>query len=681
MRMIALATGVFAVTALSQGQKILKSGIDVTSMDTSCKPCDDFWRYANGTWLDKNPIPARRPSWGVVGLLREANQERVKVILEAAQASRAPADSKERKIGNLYSSCLDTTAIDAAGLDPVRDDLKRIAAITNTSDVAAVILSYQRGPALTPTFNGNVGPFVISVARDLKNTTETILFLSPAPLSLPDRDHYLKTDERATKIREEFRGHVRKILAHAGDSDEDAAVTAETVLRMETAFANATLTNVQRRNPDLQYHKMDWADVQKLVPAIDWKSMRETVGIPGAQPVNVTQPDFFKELQKQLVSTPLGDWKRWLKWRALQAFAPVLSRPFEDEYFRFNSGILRGVTEQLPRWERCAAIVDLSMGDALGELFVQKHFTAAAKRRMMDMVENLQAALRDEIGAATWLATETRKNAIAKLDTFYPKIGHPERWKDYADVQLTSTSFVSNLRVAARARRVYLMAKIGKPGDRNDWVMTPPTVNAYYSSQQNEIVFPAGILQPPMFDLEADDAVNYGAIGSVIGHELGHGFDDQGSKFDAKGNLNEWWTAADRKQFETRAQCVTDQFNTLDVGNGLRHNGSLVVGEALGDLGGLRLAYLAYKRSLKGKDGPVIDGFTADQRFFLAFARNYATNVRSEALRLQLTTDPHPLPKFRAIGTLQNMPEFHKAFNCKSGDAMVRPAEKQCRLW
>jgi putative endopeptidase len=379
---------------------------------------------------------------------------------------------------------------------------------------------------------------------------------------------------------------------------------------------------------------------------------------------------------------PLSDWKTWARWRIVSRAAEHLSKAFRDQDFHFSSTVLRGVKEQQPRWELCTNTLDRSLGDAVGQLYVRRYFPPEAKRRALELVENLRAALSEQLDSSEWLAAETRKNAVAKLAAFTAKIGYPDRWRDYSGVKIGRGSYFENVRAAALANRLYNLAKIGKPLDRNDWGMTPPTVNAYYNSLRNEIAFPAGILQPPFFDMSADDAINYGAIGAVIGHEMGHGFDDQGSKFDAEGNLKNWWTAEDRAKFEARAACVVEQFDTLDVGEGLRHNGKLVVGEALGDLGGLTLAYKAYQRSLRGKPAPpAIDGFTADQRFFLAFARGWAGQHRPEAQRLRLNTDPHPLYKFRANGTLQNMPEFHKAFHCQPGDPMVRPPDKQCKLW
>lgn len=653
------------------------SGIDQASFDPKCKPCDDFWRYVNGGWVDRNPIPARASSWGTLSILTEANRERLRTILESPSPS-SRSGSKERKIGDLYKSCMDTGAIDAAGVRPVWADLDRINRISTRKDLAAALVAFQKSGLVRAERGGGggVGPFSIAATQDYKNSTETIAGIGAGGLSLPDRDYYFKTDDKSKNIRAELLRHVSAMLELAGLAGEPA----DSVLRLETALAEAMMTNVARRDPAARYHKMTWPEVAALAPAVDWTALAGLLELPASQPVNVTEPEFLRRVNSLIESTPVAEWKTWLRWRVLRIAAPNLARPFEEESFRYDK-VLTGVTEQLPRWQRCSNTVDSLLGDALGEVFVAKHFPAEAQRRMGELVENLRATLKEQIAKSDWMAPETQRNAIAKLSAFHAKIGFPDRWRDYSKVSISPKTYFENLRSAGLVNRAYQLSKIGKPLDRNDWGMTPPTVNAYYNSTKNEIAFPAGILQPPLFDLNADDAANYGAIGAVIGHEMGHGFDDQGSKFDAEGNLKNWWTPADRTQFEARAACVVEQFNTLDVGDGLRHNGKLVVGEALGDLGGLTLAFRAYQRSLGGKPGPILDGFTAEQRFFLAFARVWGSTMRPEAMRLRLNTDPHPLARFRANGTLQNMPEFHQAFQCQLGDAMVRPAAQRCKLW
>lgn len=658
--------------AAIQAQPARKSGIDKDAMDTSCKPCDDFFRYVNGTWLDKNPIPKQFADYGTFRVLTEANRERTKVILESA-ANDAKATGDAKRLGDYYASCMDTAAIDAKGRKPIEPYLARIDSINSLQDLKSFLAATQRELPL--------GPLMVAGSPDLKDANTTIAALAVAAISLPERDYYFNPDEKTRRIRDEFVKHVERMFVLTGNSAEQGAAAAKTVLALETAIAQKMLTNIERRNPYNLYHKMDLAGVAQLAPELDWKQILQNLEISESTAINVTEPEAVKTVNAMIASTPLDEWKTWLKWRLLNATGNALSKPFRDEVFHFRSTVLTGVTEQLPRWQTCAAAADAGLGDALGQLFVAKHFPPQAKQRMMDLVENLRAALGEELENSAWLSPETRKNALAKLKAFTPKIGYTDKWKDYSAVKTSRSDYFENVRAVSQWARNFNLRKIGKPVDRTEWGMTPPTVNAYYSPLRNEIAFPAGILQPPFFDMDADDAANYGAIGAVIGHEMGHGFDDQGSRFDAEGNLKNWWTETDRKEFEKRAACVIEQFDSIDVGDGLRHKGKLVVGEGLGDLGGVTIAYRAYKRSLKGKEAPVIDGLTGDQRFFIAFGRVWARAHTPEDLRLRLNTDPHPIARWRAIGTLQNVPEFHKAFGCKQGDFMVRPPEKQCKLW
>ena len=630
-----------------------------------------------------NPIPARFARWGTFSILTDANRERLRAILEASAANTsAPQGSNERKMGDYYASCMDTAAIDARGIQPLQPDLDRIATIHSVADLAAALTAFQQVAGGGQRQQSGVGPFVLTGAQDRKNSEEVIANVATSGLSLPERDYYLKQDPKSKEIRDEFVKHAAKMFELLSQKPDTAASAAGTVLAFETALAEVSIGNVQRRDPYAMYHRMDLAGLGALTPNFDWKPLLGQAHISESTPVNVGQPEFLKKFNLQLTAVPLEDWKTWLRWRVLNGAALQLSKPFVDEEFYFRSTVLSGVKEQQPRWQTCVAAGDDAMGDALGEAFVRKHFTAEAKRRMNEMVENLRATLRQELEQAEWLDPDTRKNAIAKLNSFVAKIGYPDKWRDYSSLKIDRKSYFDNVRATELFDRQYQLAKIGKPVNRNDWGMTPPTVNASANPARNEITFPAGILQPPFFDVNADDAVNYGAIGGVIGHEMGHHFDDQGSKYDAQGNLRNWWTPSDRKNFEQRAACVSDQFDKLDVGEGLHHNGRLVLGEALGDLAGLRLAYQAYRRSLTGRpEPPVIDGFTADQRFFLAFARNWAGAARPEEERRLLNTNPHPLARYRAIATLQNMPEFHAAFQCKPGDPMVRPPAAQCKLW
>ncbi|MBM3763631.1 MAG: M13 family metallopeptidase [Acidobacteria bacterium] len=642
----------------------LKSGIDLTAIDKNCKPCDDFWRYASGTWLDQNPIPATQSGWGTMSVISDQNRERLKVILDA--------EVGKSKIGNFYAACMDTERTNKLGWQPIAADLEKIAKIASVADLYAAWRDSQ--------LDGRLAPVTLGARADLKNSEQTIVSVTGGGLSLPDRNYYLNDDARSKRIRSEFVAHVERMLKLAG-REGDLAGAAQKILALETLLAKPMLTRVERRDPYATYHVIGIEGATKLLPGFDFKSALTKLGIDLKTPVGVSEPRFMEELAKLTTTVPLEDWKLWMSWSLISSASETLSDSFRAENFAFNGRVMSGRREQDARWKTCVEVVDRLMADALGQIYVAKHFPPQAKQRMDQLVENLRDTLRDELKNSSWMAPATKEAAVKKLEAFRPKIGYAAKWKTYDTVTVSKEDLYGSVRSAALAQRKYRLSRIGQPRERDDFGMSPPTVNAYYSPTMNEIAFPAGILQPPMFDMSADDAMNYGGIGAVIGHEMGHGFDDQGSKYDAEGNLKNWWTPEDRKKFEERAACIIEQYNTLDVGDGLRHNGNLVVGEAMGDLGGVTLAYKAYKKSLNGKPAPVIDGLTGDQRFFIAFARVWANQQRPEAVRMRLTTDPHPISKWRAIGTLQNFAPFHEAFGCKQGDFMVRPVEKQCKLY
>jgi len=673
------------------GQDISRSGIHPEDMDTTCKPCADFWRYVNGGWLDKNPIPADQASWGHPGVLRKANRGRIQSILEsAASDTNAKPGTDRRKMGDLYASCTNTALIESRGLSPIQPDFDRIEAIHSIAELGSALAEFQRGPRLHygPASGAVVGPFLLTAGQDDKNPTRVVAQITERDgnvssiLSLPDRDYYFREDDKSRQIRAAFLDHVTKMLELSGTLHAAAAEQSKTVMAFETALAESVMKIAERRDPDKTYHLMRLAGLRALAPNFDWAQLLREAGLPESTPINASEPELLKKFNEQLVAVPLDNWKVWLRWRALEIASPYLPKAFADESFHFTATVLSGIEQQPPRGETCANVVDRDLSDALGKAYVEKYFPPEAKRRMSALVGNLRAALMQQLEQSDWMQPETKKNAILKLNAMQVGIGYPDRWRDYSSLRVDRGAFLENLRAAWAFGQHYEIVGIGKPVDRSDWYQTAPTVNAYSDWNLVEVVFPAGILQPPYFDLQADDAANYGAIGAVIGHEVGHQFDDGGAKYDATGSLKNWWTDDDRKRFETRASCVVDQFNTLDVGGGAHHNGKQVLGEALGDLGGLTVAYRAYRKSLAGKpEPPLMDGFTADQRFFIAFARVWGTQYRAEAARLQLNTNNHPLSRFRAIGTLQNMPEFHRAFQCQPGDAMVRPASQQCKLW
>ncbi|HEY4950959.1 MAG TPA: M13 family metallopeptidase [Candidatus Acidoferrales bacterium] len=646
-------------------------GFSARNLDTTCKPCDNFYQFAMGGWMKANPIPAEYSSWGTFTQLRDNNLTAMRTILEAAAKSNAAPGSNEQKIGDFYASCMDTSAIEAAGLKPIAGELAAIDAINDRKSLDSVIAQLQR--------EGAGAVFRFSSGQDIKDSTRVIAMASQGGLGMPDRDYYFRDDDKSKQLRAEYQQHVAKMFELSGDAPDKAAAEAKTVVAIETALAKGSRARVELRDPEKNYNLMPLSEMKTLTPDWSWENYLRAVGAPSVGQVNVRQPEFFKEMNEELASVSLPDWKIYLRWHVIHASAPGLPDKFVEENFDFYDRKLSGTKEIPPRWKRCAQSTDSNLGEALGQIYVDKYFPPAAKARARQMVNNLIAALRDDIPTLAWMSPETKKEALAKLEAFNVKIGYTDKWRDYSKLTIDRGSYASNVRRGIEFEYARQLDKIGKPVDRTEWGMTPPTVNAYYNSSMNEIVFPAGILQPPFYDPNADDAVNYGGIGAVIGHEISHGFDDQGSKFDGKGNLHEWWTADDRKSFTERGNCVVNQFNSYEVEPGLHQNGKLVLGESIGDLGGLAIAYAAYEKSIEGNRPKDIDGFTPEQRFFLGWAQVWGANQRAEAARLQTNTDPHPLARFRGNGPLSNMEAFAKAFGCKKGDSMVR--EQVCKIW
>ncbi len=611
--------------------------------------------------------------WGSFVTLADKNQQALRGILEtsAANTSVAPG-SNEQKIGDFFASCMDSKEIDTQGLKPIGAELAAIEVLHDTAGLIDIGAKLQaKGVGVLFNFGSD---------QDFKDSTKVIGAAYQGGLSLPDRDYYTRDDDESKKLRQQFVEHVNKMLVLAGDSQDKAAAAANTVLSIETSLAKASMTNVERRDPAKIYHKMSVADAQALTPRLSWDAYFQAVGNPKLTEINIGQPDFFKALDGMLTSVSLADWRTYHRWQLIHRSAALLSDPFVQEDFAFDGRILTGSKEVRPRWKRCSSATDSQLGEALGQVYVQKYFPPEAKAGALELVHNLLAALRDDLQTLPWMSPGTRKAAIEKLEAFTIKIGYPDKWRDYSALKIDRGSYARNVFRAAEFENARDLAKIGKPVDRGEWGMTPPTVNAYYNPQLNEIVFPAGILQPPLYDPKRDDAYNYGAIGAVIGHEITHGFDDQGAQFDPRGNLKNWWTPEDLKTFQERGTCVAKQFDGYEVEKGLHENGKLVEGESIADLGGVTLAYAAFQKSLHGKAGEKdANGFTPMQRFFLGFAENWALNVRPEFARLQTNTDPHPLPKFRANGPLSNDAEFANAFGCKKGDAMVRA--QLCKIW
>jgi putative endopeptidase len=650
-------------------------GFDKSRMDATTAACTDFYQFANGGWLKTMEIPAAFSSWGSFNILAENNRKTLHDILEeSSKNTKAKSGSVEQKIGDYYATCTDEAAREAAGAKPLTPELARIDKIKDVKGVEEEIahLHSMGTPAL----------FGFGALPDLKNSAMVIGFAGQGGLSLPNKDYYTKDDDRSKELRAKFVQHVANMFQLVGDSPDAAAKNAQTVMAIQTRLAQNSRGPVELRDFSKQYNKMSPADLAKLTPDFSWGDYFAGLGLPRNLEINVAHPEFFQAMDKALVEIPVADWKTYLRWHLITDVSQALSSKFEDESFNFYGKTLQGRKEQYPRWRRCVSATDAGLGEALGQVYVTRAFTPEAKQRMQTMVNNLIAAFQQRLTSNDWMSDETRRAALSKLAAFHQKIGYPEKWIDYSTLDVKRDSYVQNaLRAAAFAVRRDLN-KIGKPIDRTEWGMTPPTVNAYNNWLQNEIVFPAGILQPPFFNPEADDAINYGAIGAVIGHEITHGFDDQGAKFDLEGNLKDWWSPADLKNFESRSDCIVKQFSGFEVEPGLNMTGKLVSGESIADLGGLTVAYTAYKKSLEGKPRPAdIDGFTPEQRFFLGWAQVWAEKYTPESARLQAQSDPHPLSRFRVNGPLSNMPEFASAFQCKVGDAMVRPAEERCQIW
>ena len=663
-------------------------GFDLANLDRSVSPCDNFFEFADGGWIKANPIPAAYSTWGTFNILQQHNQDVLRDILEAAaKDSSAQPGSNWQKIGDYYASCMDETAVESVGVKPLQPEFDRIAAIHDPASLRAEIARLQD--------DGVNAAFDFGPQQDFKDSTREIAGLRQGGLGLPERDYYLRDDEKSHQLRDGYVRHITNMFKLLGDDDATASAEAKTILEMETPLAKASMKRVDMRNPDNVYHMKTVAELQDLTPDFAWNDFFRAIGSPAVSEVNVAQPDFFKGLAAELTSVPLADWKTYLRWHLIHTAAPFLSKKFVDENFDFYIRVLTGAKELQPRWRRCVQSTDRQLGEALGQYYVQRAFPPAAKAKADEMVRNLIGALRDDLKTLDWMSPETRQKAIEKLDAIKPKIGYPDKWRDYSNFHVVRSSFIENGLRGEEFESAFELAKIGKPVDRNEWGMTPPTVNAYYRATNNEIVFPAGILQPPFYDPNRDDAMNYGGVGAVIGHEMTHGFDDSGAKFDAQGNLKNWWTPEDLKNFTARGDCIAKQFDGYEVEPGLHENGKLVEGESIADLGGLTIALAAYRHSIEGKPaapkgvsgsvlaGPEqkIDGFTPEQRFFLAFAQIWEGSFRPEAARLRVNTDPHPLNRFRTNGPLSNMPAFATAWGCGANSPMVRPADQRCRIW
>ena len=679
MRLVlrALALGFAIATPMAAQMSavpIQTTPLDPANIDRSVSACTDFYQFANGGWVKRNPVPAAFSRWGSFDQLSENNQSNLLTILRRTAASgNSQASEDLRKLGIYYSSCMDSAGAERAGAQPIAPYLARIAAIRNRAQVEAEVARLHA--------QGVSALFGFGAQQDLKNSTSVIAGVRQGGLSLPDRDYYLNSDKRYADIRANYADHLTKMFQLLGENSAQSAADAQRVIAIETGLARPAMTRVQLRDPNTNYHKMTVAELAQLTPGFNWPSFFAGEGRRDIATINVQNPVFMRSVDSLLTSVPLDDWKAYLRWKLVDAAAPSLSSAFVNEDFRFSS-TLSGAKEMLPREKRCARATDNGLRDALGQAYVAQYFTPQAKQRALEMVRNLESVFHDRLQTLGWMSDTTKVQATGKLASFTNKIGYPDKWRDYSTLNIKPGHFLNN-QVAVReyeGRRS--LAKIGQPVDRTEWGMTPPTVNAYYNPSMNEIVFPAGIMQPPFFDPKADDAVNYGGMGSVIGHEMTHGFDDQGSQFDAQGNLRNWWSASDLEKFKRGTGLVSSQFDAYTVLDSVHVNGKLTLGENIADLGGLSIAYAALEKALTEKGRPpLIDGFTPEQRFFLAWAQIWRQNITPEAQRVRINTDSHSPGQWRANGPVSNMPEFAAAFGCKPGDPMVRDETVRPVIW
>lgn len=640
-------------------------------IDKSADACTNFFDYANGAWRAANPIPGSMNRWSRRWAAGEQNKDQLRTIVEdLSQRKDWPKGSIDQQIADFYGSCMDEARINALGAKPVRPMLAEVDAIRNRTDLLRVLANLHEVQVF-PAFG-------VASTPDNHQPTDVIARVFASGLGLPDRDYYLKTDKRFVDAREKYLEHIATMLKYAGYAPVAAKTAASTIFAMERRLAAAQLDNVALRDPNATDHKMSVAALQKLTPHLNWTRYLERSHVPAAD-LNVDQPKFMRAVEAELANTPLSAWKAYLKWNVINAAAPHLSDEIANQDFAFYGKYLRGAKEMKPRWKRCVETADSLIGEALGRRYVERYFPPQAKARMQEMVKNLLSAMGDTIRDLQWMGPETKKRALEKLSTFNPKVGYPDKWKDYSTVSISPDSYYSNVVAGLKYVTRDSLGLVGKPVDRGRWEMTPPTSNAYYNPPLNEIVFPAGILVSPAFDNNALDAVNYGAIGVVIGHEISHGFDDQGAKFDAQGRLSDWWTAEDLKRFGERTKCVEDQFEGYFIEPGIHHNGKLVLGESIGDLAGAKIAYMAFQKAQKTNPAPTVDGFTPEQQFFIAWGQFRGDAIRQETQRMMVQGNPHPTGKYRVVGPLSNMPEFAAAFGCKANSEMVRAT--RCDVW
>jgi putative endopeptidase len=660
---------------------------DISMADKTLDPCQDFYKFACSKWNAANPIPADQVAWGTGSGLQYWNEN---ILREALQKAAAPTSNRtdyEQKIGDYWAACMDESGIESAGTRDLRPELERISQMTSKSQLADQVAHvHQSVPGAWQGDDNQSRAALLGFGQqqDFNDASRVIAAIDQGGLGLPSRDFYIKDDDKSKEIRSQYETHIKKMLALSGESPEQAAVDAKTIIAIETAMAQAQMDNVTRRDPKNLNNKMTLEQVQSLTPSFDWKRYIEVVGAPPSLPhYIVSSPQFFRGLEPLIQQHSVDDWKVYLRWHLVHGSAPYLSKAFVDENWNFYSHTLQGARQQLPRWRRCVRAADRDLGMALGQAYVAAAFPPESKQRTVAMVHGIEHALDQDITTIDWMQPATKEQAKIKLQAIEDKIGYPDHWRDYSSVKVGRDSYLNNVHEATAFEFHRQLSKIGKPVDREEWTMTPPTINAYYDAQLNTINFPAGILQPPYFDSKMDDPVNYGAIGMVIGHEITHGFDDEGRKFDAQGNLRDWWTEADAKAYDRRGQCIADEYTEEIPEAGVKQNGHLTQGEDTADNGGLRLAFMAVNNKLqsegKALDAKEADGWTPRQKFFVSYAYSWCEELRPELMRTIVLTNPHSIPKYRVNNVVSNMPEFQEAFSCKKGSPMVRA--NQCRVW
>jgi putative endopeptidase len=669
--LLAIAFLSFLASANAQQSAAAKytPALDINAMDRNIDPCVDFFAYSCGGWIKNNPIPPDQSSWDTYSKMQDENLVQLRGILEAASAPDAKRNSTDQKIGDYYASCTDEKAIDAKGAEPLKPSLERIAKIGTKAELAGVAAAMLDDNVL----------FRFESAQDPHDANQIIANADQGGLGLPDRDYYLKDDPKSVELRKQYLAHVQKMFELLGDKPATAAAEAQTVMHIETALAKGSMTRVERRDPKALDHKMTSVEFEKIAPEFQWQTYFAKVGMPSLASLNVSSPGFFKTMSETLAKESLADWKTYLRWHLVHADASHLSAAFLNENFAFYGKTLRGQQELQARWKRCTEAVDGYLGEALGQAYVEKYFPPEAKQQALKIVKEIQAAMEQDINGLPWMSATTKEQALAKLHGMANKIGYPDKWRDYSKLEIIRGDELGNVERARKFEFDRQLAKIGKPVDHGEWGMTPPTVNAYYDPQMNDINFPAGVLQPPAFDPKSDAAPNYGDTGGTVGHELTHGFDDEGRQFDAKGNLRDWWTEADGKEFVKRASCISDQYSTYTIVDDIKINGKLTLGEDVADLGGLLLAYMAWKVDTASQKLEPIEDLTPDQRFFVGYGQSWCGQSRDETKRLRATVDPHSPEKYRTNGVVSNMPQFQEAFHCKAGSPMVN--QNRCQVW